>query len=399
MQELPWVLGKAEDLLLRGLHKGDTPLESRVNALREANKTGADAAFDQAGAATAGVDPGLDTGIHPDIKAPSFTREATEADPHARDILLSATDQRQFSPTRVTGEWMGKTEPNVMNRPLVYSEAGKKAAPGIAPDQLAALKALEVHRGLAGGQSAVAMNFPDTKSSGLTDILLERKGMNRYGNPEIAAPSPDEMVNLNKALTGRGYFAVPSQRGALLKTDPSSYAHTPEELRFGPQRPPEPAELLRKIRSEKTGLGDTGLEKLLPGSRFEKALDRGFYEPVTPPREEMGTGVGTSRWLEAMRDAPEAVARKVGGSKEARDVLKTHIRAVETAKKQGKDFPDPMMKTLQFMAGRDWPKVVKLAREKAVPVSTAMGLLGFSLEGMAAEDKQRLKEEEMRYAK
>jgi hypothetical protein len=397
VQELPWVLGKSEDLLLRGLHKGDTPLDTRRNVIREANKTQADADFDLAGAATLGTEPGLDTGIAREIGSPKWTRAANEADPHERDILLSATDQRHYPPTMATGEWKGATEPNVVNRPLLYSHA---KSTDIAPEQLAAMKALEAHRGLAGGQTAVAMNFPDTKGSGLTDVLLERKGMNRYGNPTAHMPTPDEMVALNKELTGHGYFAVPSQRGALLKQDPSAFERTPEAYKkaqkFGPPAPAKPDEMLRAL---KKNVGLERLEALMPGARAEAALDKGFYLPVTPSRAEMGKGVGTSRWLEAMRDAPEAVAEKVGKSKEARDALKTHIRAVEMAKKKGKDFPEPMMKTLEFMAGKDWPKVVKIAREKKVPIATAMGMMGLSLEGMAADDLERLKQEEKEYAK
>lgn len=392
VQELPWVLGKAEDLRLRGLHKGDTPLKSNVNAIREANKTQADADFELAGSATLGLEPGLDTGIDPRTRAPNWTRSASDADPHERDILLSATDQRHYPPTRATGMWEGKAEPNIVNRPLLYSLAGET---DIAPDQLAAMKALEAHRGLAGGQTGVAMNFANTKGSGLTDVLLERKGMNQYGNPTSHMPSADEMKALNDALVGRGYFAVPSQRGALLKQNPEGYVRSEKALKkaqkFGPPKPAEADEILREL---KKGGGLEKLEALMPGARAEQALDKGFYIPVTPSRAEMGTGVGTSRWLEAMRDAPAAVAEKVGGSKEARDVLKRHIRAVEMGKKAGQDYPEPMMKTLQFMAGKDWPKVVKVAREKGVPIATAMGLLGFSLQGMAAPT-----EREKEYAK
>lgn len=212
VQEFPWVLGKAEDLFLQGKFAGDTELESKVNALREANKSTADYQQKHAMSLTYGHRPGEGIGHRSDIGelpleqqaeyGPKWTRPPTGADPHARDAIASALRLRQLPPMEGVGSWLGKPEAVGIARPLVYPEVGSVMK--VTPEQTEALKAGEMFRGLVSGQRAVAGNLPVTMQSraGKNALLLERMGMNEVGNPASHLPTVDEMTAL-EPLAGK----------------------------------------------------------------------------------------------------------------------------------------------------------------------------------------------------
>lgn len=382
-QELPWVLGKGEDLYLQKKFAGDTDLQSKINALREANKTTADHYPKHTFSATYEMVPGERTGHRPDILAAPFeqqreygrgawTRQPMDGDPHARDVLYSAMGMRQMPPIEGAGSWKGKQQPLTIARPLVYPEV--KSVMGLPPEQMTALQAVERMRGVLSGQAAVAGNLPVTLAgrTGKTRLLAERMGMNEVGNPLSQVPDVAEMQALEAAAGKHGYDITATSRGALLMP-----------------REDDAAKVAKALREFRKNGGAADIEAALPGSTVKQAAQEGFYLPALVDERYAGKGVSTARVLRDLAAAPPKVARDLSASREVRDRTQALRRVDQEAAAGGAKVREDLQKTREFFSDQDYEKVVALIRKGMKPAA-AMAAAGFSLQGMAAEEPPRM---------
>ena len=213
------------------------------------------------------------------------------------------------------------------------------------PNTLAAMKAVEGMRGTLDAQEASAMNLPVTTGgrTGRSSTLLERDSL----------PNADELKALTEMLRGTEHGVTPTNRGALV-------------MNFGGKMP-------------------KGLEAAMPGATARKAAYEGVYEPGVSPASEAGQGTATARTLQRFADAPPEVARNVGESDEIRALIRKKIERDEALGGGRRDIQN----TRNFMAESDWPRAVEMIRKGMKPAA-AVAALGYSLQGMAAEDQQRL---------
>jgi hypothetical protein len=429
-QELPWVLGKADDIYARGTegrfsaetHGSETA--AKVAALREANNTIGDYfpkhTLSMTGESVPSAAGGhrLDVldmpweekvkyGEHGrwDLEGPTIDSEFGEVGAGPRDTLLSAAGFRQLPARESIGNFEGKlgieNQPMTIRRPLVdftnvgkFDQAGRDAAEaaiaaGASKEEAAlagkqatiealraagldkkppanqinaptasALKAIEMLRGGVDAQAAVAANLPVTMASrtGKNNVLIELPG---------GAPStPEQMQAVIAALKAKG--AGPDILKNVTATDRGVQVMT------GFADDPKAA---RKLVE--------GVE--LPDANIEKAANEGFYEPTFREASEAGQGVTTTRILNAMAEAPEELARNVSESEAVRGRIRT---------KTERDAPHPqtaqdLQKMRKFFSDEDWNAVVQYMRKTKKPAAAAMAALGFSLEGMAAEQEQK----------
>lgn len=377
LQEVPWVFNKAEDIYGRGKDArfaGGT--EGKIAALREANKTIADYFPKHAGSATYEYVPGANTGHVPqiadlpfearqaygnegrwDVPLPSTLATkfgAVGAGP--RDALYSAAGFRQLPSIESVGNYtnsLGAVEQNPMTiaRPLL--DFSTNTVNQVNPNTLKAAKAIETLRGVIDAQENMAMNLPVTAQArkGKSSLLLERG----------APPNRQEMNAVLEALRGTGMDVTATNRGALL----INFSDDPTAVQRA---------VLRARKND--------LEKALPNSLLRKADNEGFYIPAMSSAEEAGQGVATTRALQAFADAPEALASNVGESESVRKIIEQKIARDEA---RGNARPD-IQKMRKFFSEADWPRAVQLMRKGLKPAA-ALAALGYSLEGMAAEEE------------
>jgi hypothetical protein len=350
--------------------------------------------------------PGEKTGHRPDVAGLPleaqaeygnvFTRQPTDTDAFARDILLAAARLRQAPPIASAGSWMGKQQPLTIARPLVPTKVATRVTPTgernakgqmkkkveklaevMEPTDeiMQALKATEMFRGLNLAQQSVAGNLPVTMAgrTGKTNVLAERMGRNELGNPQSLPPTAEEMRALEAIANKYGYDVTATSRGALLMP---MWEHALSEQ----QR-------LRGLRKG-GGAGMREVEAAFPGSRAQPAGREGFYEDVTPPEAEMGKGIGTTRVIEQLAKAPPEVSRGLSESDEVRRAIKELIKADAEAQGKGAKVSEAIQKSRRWLAGEDFNRVVELVRG-GMKVPAAMALLGYSLAGMAADDAPR----------
>ena len=420
LQELPWVQGKAEDFYSRGnsptgRYGGE---DGRELALRDANNTIADYVPKHTFVGTYEALPGKSTGHVPEIlDAPwedrlKYSQEGDWASegplaqsgyhgledgpfggsPYGaipggavgqgkRDSIYRAMNVKTL-PTREGAGQFTNSAGEIENQPLGMArmladfrtvptaEAHKEAIDaGVAiepvasgtinPDTLQALKFAERFRGVNDAQEAFGGNLPvtGTSRSGRDNMLLQRDTL----------PTADELAKLTAQLRGTGFSPVPTERGVLLMNEGGKVGK------------------LRKM----------DFEGAYPGGVPEQAAMEGVYGPaigkwgVNAEGKEAivptvpGSGEATAGLLEeGARTPPEAV-RNIGESDEVRSKIgekRTRDAGYESAR------PD-IDKTREFLQTADWPRVVALMR-KGMPAAAAMGALGYSLEGMAAEQPQ-----------
>jgi hypothetical protein len=126
------------------------------------------------------------------------------------------------------------------------------------------------------------------------------------------------------------------------------------------------------------------LAQAYPGSTMQQAAYEGVYVPGVTPASEAGQGIATARALQRFVDAPPELARNVSESDEVRGLIAQKIKRDELL---GTARPD-IQKTREFFRKADWAKAVELMRQGVKPAA-ALAALGYSLQGMAAEQPQR----------
>jgi hypothetical protein len=396
-QEVPWVLGKAEDLYTRGSagRFAGEGAEGQIAALREANNTIADYMPKHTLSATMEYVPGKNTGHVPeafdmtyeqrraygesgrwDQPAPEGTVSMPGGEVGAgnRDILYGAAGFRQLPALESVGNYRnaaGEIEQNPMTiaRPLMDFEnaAAAKAAgrEGLAntinPPTQRAVEAIETFRGVMDAQEAAAANLPVTMGgrTGKQHMLLDR------GTP----PTQDEMNAVIEALRKAG--APESLLGNITATDRGIQMFTGFE-----ENPRRTANILKRAEAD--------IAAALPGSKgFTASANEGAYVPAMSTAEEAGKGIATSRVLETMAAAPEQVALNVSESEAVRKAL----RAKTARDAQMPGAREDVQRMREFFSEKDWAPVAALIRKGMKPAA-AMAALGYSLEGLAAENPQ-----------
>ncbi len=394
MQELPWVLGKAEDIYNRGSAEGARfagGQEGMVKALREANNTIGDVFPKHTMTLTSEAIPGVATQHVPSVlnmpfddkklygdiggwSTPSPMSAADEGMPASvgagnRDALTRAQGLYQQPTTDAVGNYVNslgdvESNPVTMSRPLVDFQkvAGDSAinANTVDPRTLSALRAQEMFRGLIDAQESVAANIPGTMDArkGKTSMLLQR------GTP----PTQEELGNVSSLLEGNenNLAVAPTDRGLHVM----NVADDPDKAAFF-------AKYLRDMAPQ--------MQDAYPGSKAMPSASQSIYEPVMTDwdgnRVPYGKGEATTKVLDAMTKAPEATATNLGESEEVRKLIAQ--KALRDSYIGG--AAGDVQKSREFFTNADWPRVVKLMRDKGLPAAAAMGALGYSLEGMAAE--------------
>ena len=387
-QEVPWVYGKAQDLYARGVG-GRFPEgpEGMAMALREANNTMADYLPKHTASATYEYTPGADTGHRADVLDMPYEErlrygdvgrwdqpipEAPLQTPHGavgagpRDVLYGAMGMRQLPALESVGNYTNRagvreTNPVTIGRPLVDFQNLAQSETGLAnainPPTLEALRFAERFRGANDVQEASALNLPVTMGArtGKLDVLLDRG----------APPTANELSEITNRLAqiGMGGDVSATNRGMMIFSGVRPYGDDTVKAAKARQ-----AQVLE------------ALPEGVPSAR------EGFYESVSAPEALAGRGIATGRVLgQAGRRTPAEAVRGVSESEAVRRVIREKI---------ARDAGQPgtradVQKMRDFFANENWQPVVDLIRKGYKPAA-AMAALGYSMQGMAAEDLQEI---------
>jgi len=380
LQEMPWVLNKAEDFYGRGFnakYKSDNPVEGMKQAIREANNTMADYIPKHTISATWEAIPGASTGHVPsiltaspeeklaytnrgrwDVEVPTMnTASGNVVGAGNRDAIYSALGFRQMPTQETTGAYLnaaGQMEHNPLKVGNVMIDF-KKGSHDVEPRTMGAIGAAEQFRALQDAQEAGAANLlRTTAGTGKSSILLEGQ-----------QPTKEQMAKIVNILKGTNLTPANSSRGVSL-------------MDFSGK-----TNLTNKVMKQKTA----ELNEAYP-SKMLKATRQSVYEPALTKLDSEGkpiptipgSGEATAAMLERFAKETPEVARKISESETVRNIIKEKIaRDNELALAR----PD-IQKTRKFFSEANWNKVVELIRQ-GMPPAAALGALGFSLEGMAAE--------------
>lgn len=381
LQEMPWVLNKAEDYYGRGFnakYKSDNPLEGIKQAVSEANNTIGDYIPKHTMSATYEAIPGASTGHVPSILTASpeeklaYTNQgrwdvpAPDLNPESsigagnRDAIYSALGFRQMPTQETTGAYLnaaGQMEHNPLKVGNVMIDF-QKGSHNVEPRTMGAVRAAEQFRALQDAQEAGAANLlRTTAGKGKSSILLEGQ-----------QPTKEQMAKIVNILKGTNLTPANSSRGISLMDFSGN------------------TNLTNKVMKQKAAeLNEAYPSKALKATRqsvYEPALtklnSKGKPIPTVP-----GSGEATASMLKRFAEESPEVARKISESETVRDIIKQKIaRDNELALAR----PD-VQKTRKFFSEANWNKVVELIRGGMAPAA-ALGTLGFSLEGMAKEKDQ-----------
>ena len=383
LQEMPWVLNKAEDYYGRGFnakYKSDNPVEGMKQAIREANNTMADYIPKHTMSATWEAIPGASTGHVPsmltatpeeklaytnrgrwDVEVPTMdTASGNVVGAGNRDAIYSALGLRQMPTQETTGAYLnaaGQMEHNPLKVGNVMIDF-QKGSHNVEPRTMGAVRAAEQFRALQDAQEAGAANLlRTTAGKGKSSILLEGQ-----------QPTKEQMAKIVNILKGTNLTPANSSRGVSLMDFSGN------------------TNLTNKVMKQKAAeLNEAYPSKALKATRqsvYEPALtklnSKGKPIPTVP-----GSGEATASMLKRFAEESPEVARKISESETVRDIIKQKIaRDNELALAR----PD-VQKTRKFFSEANWNKVVELIRGGMAPAA-ALGTLGFSLEGMAKEKDQ-----------
>ena len=393
IQELPWVLGKAQDLYSRGKtgRFAGEPIEGISAALREANKTAQDYMYKHAAAGTHEAIPGQSTGHVPgmlsatpeekiaysqegrwDQPTPYTLPEAPTVGAGNRDVLYSALNMRQLPSEPSVGAYRnmaGEYEfnPMTMARPLLDFPTGGKGL--VAPQTLKTANAVERFRAIMDAQEAGALNLPNTMGAvkGKNSIVLDSRGVNKADPSLGVQPTQEQMIALNKELEGTGYGASATGRGVTI------FPFDAEKM--GSK---EIQSLIKKKGADFQRIFPSKLEKSLNSSVYVPGIGKWGEKDIVPTTPF--SGEATSGFLEEIAGLPPKVALDIGESEGVRGSIR---------KKIARDAPLPgaredIQNMRKFFAEADWPKAVALIRKGLTPAA-ALASMGYSLESMAGE--------------
>lgn len=391
LQELPWVLGKAQDIYGRGKNgrfAGD-PAEGMAAAIREANNTAQDYFYKHAAAATHEAVPGASTGHVPGLLSASpeeklaygnvgrwdmptsYTlSDAPTVGIGNRDALYSAVGFRQLPSVPSAGAYVNsagllETNPVTLARPLVDFPTSGVGQMAESTDKV--MNAIERFRAAMDAQEAGAFNLPNSMSAAKQKkgFVLDSRTLGQ-GDPALGLqPTGDQMKNLAWMLEGTGYVPSATSRGVTV-FPVSDKAIKPQALKnkLGEWLTAEfPSELLpaRVNTGYVPGIGEWGPSGVVPTPAF--------------------SGRATAGLLDTLADVSPTVTKNMGESEAIRRAIRAKIERDAALPGARKDIQNMR----NFFAEADWPKAVEMIRAGAKPAA-ALAALGYSLNSMAAEN-------------
>lgn len=401
LQEVPWVLNKADDIYSRGKNARFKGPDGHNLALREANNTFEDYLYKHTASATHEAIPGKSTGHVPSLLgADDATKEAytnagrwdVEApevnglldDPlqagigaGRRDALYSAAGYRQLPSIRATGAYPNsagqfETNPMTIARPLVDFPTGGGGQ--IAPDTLKSVSAIERARATWDAQEAGAANLPNTMAAtkGKNSLVFDTRGIQGGNATTGVVPSGDQLEAAHRLLQAEGldnsWGVTATSRGMSL-------------FPFNPDMDAAAAgKVLRKIKPK--------MQAVVPGAQAQGARNSApVYVPGIGKWGDDGivptapfSGEATAGLLDEMVTAPPALARNLGEDEGVRSILRQKIARDAALPGARQDIQNMR----SFFAEADWPKAVEMMRAGMKPAA-ALAALGYSLNSMAAE--------------
>jgi hypothetical protein len=294
----------------------------------------------------------------------AYGEEGTWIDPQGKDVMYSGLGMRQLPAIDAAGVYpnsAGVIEQNPLkvSRPLVDFQTvgeGRATAPStIAPTTMRAIENVEGLRALVDAQEAGAANLPVTGAArkGKTSRLLDT------GGRQLA---PDEMQRVVEVLRESGSDIMPTatSRGVQL-------------LNFGGE------DAAKALPLDK-------LHAVVPDATMVPSAHEGAYVKGLGPVQ--GSGGYTARALRRMQSLPQHAVENLSESSAVRQSIEA-----KRLRDEGKaGTRADVQKTREFLAKADWPRVVKLMRGGMKPAA-AVAALGYSLSGMAEEEKQKLQKE------
>ena len=393
LQELPWVLGKAQDIYGRGKSgrfAGD-PADGMAAALREANNTAQDYFYKHAAAATHEAVPGASTGHVPgllsaspeeklaygeigrwDVPAAYTLSNAPTVGLGNRDALYSAVGFRQLPSVRSAGAYINsagqlETNPVTLARPLVDFPTAGIGQMAEGTDKV--MNAVERFRAVMDAQEAGAFNLPNTMNAAKqkTGFVLDSRAFGQ-GDPALGLqPSGDQMKNLAWMLDGTGYVPSATSRGVSV-FPVSDSAMKPQALKnkLGEWMTAEfPSDLVpARINSGYVpGIGEWGPSGIVPTPAF--------------------SGRATSGLLSDLAAISPTVTKSIGESEAVRSAIRAKIERDAALPGARQDIQNMR----HFFAEADWPKAVELMRGGMKPAA-ALAALGYSINSMAAEGER-----------
>jgi hypothetical protein len=395
LQEVPWVLGKAQDLYSRGTgpsgrynaakHFGGNEAEAIKQSIVDANNTFEDYLYKHAASATHESIPGASTGhvsqmlnASPEAKA-AYTQAGSWNAPLAvdgsdKDVIYSALGMRQLPPVDATGAYMNsqgimESNPMVIARPLLDFPTGGGGG-RIAETRSNAMDAAERLRAVVDAQEAGAWNLPNTMGSvsGKNSAVIDSRALNNSATTG-AMPSAKALAESNRMLDPYGYGLTPTSRGALL-------------FPFNPKA--TPMQLDKALKNTQASLLD-----LIPGDLSKGVTSSGYF-PGIGKFDETGrviptapfSGEATGGLLEALAKAPPEVAANLSESEGIRSTI-GKITARDVAAGGAREDIQNLRK---FLSEADWNKAVKMIRTGATPAA-ALAAMGYSITSMAGQDE------------
>jgi len=380
LQEVPWILGKAQDIYERGKNasfKGGA--EGMAKALREANKTSADYMPKHMFSSTYEYVPGANTGHIPELLTESNAAKQAYGDigrwdvtrnnaalygmPDAvgagpRDAIHSAMGLRQMPTQQGTGVYTN-TAGVVENNPVTVTRTLANMPTGNGQTLNNNFRA-----SMEAGERFRAAN--DVQEAGAGHIMFtqpQRKGKDAMLVEMPRQATGAEMQAIQSALRGTGYMPSASARGVSIAD-------------FGDDAAAK-VKALRQLTSK-----NSPLQKALPeGATLQKAGMESVYTPL-----EYGGGKATEAVLRGFADLPEgvsqAVSRNLSESEDVRKIIKDKM-------KRDAEFPSArkdVAEMRKFFSEADWAKAVELMKKGMAPAA-AVAALGYSLPSMAQENK------------
>ncbi|CAB4126082.1 hypothetical protein UFOVP73_7 [uncultured Caudovirales phage] len=400
IQELPWVLGKAEDIYRRGKKSrfAGAPEEGMAAALRDANNTAQDYFNKHVFSGTYEVAPGASTGhavqsyadMAPDQRkaydltgrwdtpAPEgLLSDAPDVGAGNRDAIYRALGLRTLPTLESSGMYtnmQGVAENN--NAYLARALADFPTGGGggrISPLTSNALDFAERFRGVNDAQEAYAGNLPNTMNGvkAKNTMLLDTRAANGSSISGVQ-PTSDQLQAINRELQRRGltndYGVSATNRGAVVfPFDPAT-------------KPADSNKVYSKAFKAKLAatMPDAEQVKGVASTVYGPAIGRWGPKGVEPTAPF--TGEATMGLLSAGAELPQTITRNIGESEEIRNILRQKIARDEGLPDMRRDIQN----TRNFFAEADWPKAVELIRKGMAPAA-ALAALGYSASSMAGE--------------
>lgn len=402
IQELPWVLGKAEDLYKRGKRSRfrGAPEEGMAAALRDANNTAQDYFNKHAFSGTYEIAPGASTGhavqtyaaMTPeqrktydltgrwDTPAPEgLLNDAPDVGAGNRDAIYRSLGLRTLPTIESSGMYknmQGVPESNNAYLARMLADFPTGGGGGrIAPLTSNALEFAERFRGAIDAQEAYGGNLVNTMQGvkAKNTMLLDTRAANG-STISGAQPTSAQLQAINDAIEARGlqnsFGASATNRGVAVF--PFDDATTPAAAN----------KLYNKKFKEQ-------LAAIMPEAEQLKGVTSKIYGPAIGRWGDMGieptapySGQATMGLLSAAADLPPTVTRNMGESEEVRNIIRQKIARDTGLPDERRDIQNMR----NFLAEADWPKAVDLIRKGMKPAA-ALAALGYSASSMAGEER------------